>query len=434
LPGETMPEPPAPMPVIAIPAFTLTETAPVLANLPSKVIHDNSPRPIEAYDISRGLIAYRTTLPVGPAGTLEAALVRDLAWVFVDGRQIGMMDTRSRRFRVNLPERVKPVTLEVLVYTISRVNFGVEIHDRKGLHGPVNFLPKNGEPQPVNNWEIRAIDFGADALLPPLEWQTTRSTGPAFWRGTFEVSSTGDTFLDVSKWGTGIVWVNGRCLGRFWNIGPTQTMYLPAPWMKNGRNEIIVLDLVGPEDPVISGAKEPILDLLHPEKDFFPRKNRGQLQLTGVVPTHESIFAPGPATQEIRFATTTSGRQFCLESIDAFDGKDFAAVGEIELLDGEGHTINQSPWTIAYADSEEGIREDGSALNAINGQASDHWHTEWSGKPPHPTHPHRLIIDLGANAQVSGFRYTPRQGAASVTGRIKTYRIYVGERLVSSPN
>jgi beta-galactosidase len=434
LPGETVPEPPAQMPVMAIPPFELTESAAVLTNLPTTIVRDVSPRPIEVYGISRGLIAYRATLPAGSAGVLEAALVRDLAWLFLDGRQIGMMDTRSRHFRVNLPARTKPVSLEVLVYTIARVNFGPEIHDRKGLHGPVRFLPKGGAPQPVENWEIRAIDFGADAELPPLAWKTAPATGPAFWRGSFVVAAPEDTFLDVSKWGTGIVWVNGRCLGRFWNIGPTQTMYLPGPWIKSGANEIVVLDLTGPEEPVIAGLKEPILDRLRPEKDFFPSKNRGHLRLAGLAPSHEGVFAAGPATQEVRFAQAAEGRQFCLESIDAFDGKEFAAVAELELLDGDGQVLNQSAWTIAYVDSEESLREDGSALNAINGQASDFWHTEWSGKPPLPNHPHRLIIDLGSNTRVSGFRYTPRQGGDNVTGRIKTYRVYVGARLVTPPN
>ena len=429
LPGETLPEPPAPNPVIEIAPFKLTQSAPVLANLPVAAINDASPRPIETYDISRGLIAYRTTLPAGPAGTLQAALVRDLAWVFIDGQPAGTMDTRMRRFSVSLPARTKPVTLEVLVYTIARVNFGIEVHDRKGLHGPVRFLPKDGAPPiAVENWQIRAIDFGADATLPPLTWQDGPATGPAFWRGSFEVATPGDTFLDVAKWGNGIVWVNGHCLGRFWNIGPTQTMYLPAPWMKTGTNEIIVLDLNGPEEPVMAGVKIPVLDRLRPEKDNRPRTNRGTLQLTGVAPIHESTFAPGTAQQEITFATTANARQFCLESIDALDGREFAAIAEIALIDGAGKIMNQSAWTIAYVDSEELAGEDGSASNAINGQAADHWHTDWSGEKP--THPHRLIIDLGANVRVSGFRYTPRQGSEKAGGRIKNYRIYLGERLV----
>jgi beta-galactosidase len=95
----------------------------------------------------------------------------------------------------------------------------------------------------------------------------------------------------------------------------------------------------------------------------------------------------------------------------------------------DGKTLNQSNWTIAYASSEEATKEDGSALNAINGQATDHWHTAYSGKAPHATHPHRIIIDLGKSVTVAGMRYTPRQGPEGVTGRIRRYRAYVGEQL-----
>jgi beta-galactosidase len=429
-PGETLPQPPPRNPVMTIPAFALTETASVFANLPARAIKDASPRPIEQYDISRGLVAYRTILPAGPAGVLEAAKLRDLAWVYIDGKEAGTMDTRHRRFKVDLPARSKPVTVDILLYTIARVNFGVEIHDRKGLHGPVRFRPKDGEPQPVENWEIRAIDFDADGVLPPLAFKRGRSRGPAFWRGSFEAGRGADTFLDMSSWGQGIVWINGRCLGRYWSIGPTQTMYLPGPWIRRGRNEVVVLDLTGPQAARIAGLAEPILDQLHREKDLTRPASTARLQLDDAKPAHEGQFAPGAATQDVSFATAVTGRQFCLESLDAFDGKQYAAVAEIALLDKRGKTLDQSSWTIAYASSEEATREDGSALNAINGQNTDYWHTALDGRGAGASHPHRLVIDLGRATEVVGMRYTPRQGKEGVTGRIKQYRVYVGDGLV----
>ena len=429
--GETLPAAPARNPVISIAPFSLRESTPVFASLPANIIKDVSPRPIEQYDISRGLVAYRVTLPAGPAGVLEAAKVRDLAWVYVDGKEVGTFDTRHRRFRIDLAARSKAVTVDILLYTIARVNFGVEIHDRKGLHGPVHFKPKNGTPQALENWEIRAIDFGADAVLPPLAFKPVRSKGPAFWRGGFDVAAPGDTFLDMSSWGQGIVWVNGRCLGRFWSIGPTQTMYLPGPWLKRGRNEVVVLDLTGPQAARMAGLTLPILDQLRPERDLARPPSTARARLDGVAPAHEGQFAPGAASQDVLFAKPVSGRQFCLESLDAFDGKQYAAVAEIALLDKHGKTINQSAWTIAYASSEEARKEDGSALNAINGQNTDHWHTAYSGAGAGASHPHRLILDLGKTVEIAGMRYTPRQGAIGVTGRIRHYRAYVGERLAS---
>ena len=78
----------------------------------------------------------------------------------------------------------------------------------------------------------------------------------------------------------------------------------------------------------------------------------------------------------MRFAKPAQGRQFCLETLNAHDGKPFAAVAELDLLDADGQSIPHTVWTIAYVDSEERISEDGSALNAINGQTADFWHTE----------------------------------------------------------
>lgn len=431
-PGEVLPAAPARKPVITIAPFALKESAAVFANMPARVIKDVSPRPIEQYDISRGLVTYRVTLPAGAAGVLEAARVRDLAWVYVDGQQIGTMDTRHRRFKVALAARSRPVTVDILLYTIARVNFGVEIHDRKGLHGPVTFTPQGGPPAALENWEIRAIDFDADAILPPLAWKPGRPQGPAFWRGSVALGEVGDTFFDMSRWGQGIVWINGRCLGRYWSIGPTQTMYVPGPWLRRGRNEVVVLDLTGPQAAIIEGLAEPILDRLHPEKDLARPASTARATLDGVAPASEGQFAAGPGTRKILFAQALTGRQFCLEALSAFDGKQHTAVAEIALLDKNGKTLNQSNWTIAFASSEESGKEDGSALNAINGQATDFWHTAYSGAAANAPHPHRLIIDLGKAVEVAGLRYTPRQGADGVTGRILEYRAYVGDALVSA--
>ena len=132
--------------------------------------------------------------------------------------------------------------------------------------------------------------------------------------------------------------------------------------------------------------------------------------------------------QEVRFARPVSGRYFCLESLSAQDGRPFAAVAELDLLEATGKSINHEGWTIAYVDSEERASEDGSAENAIDGQTASFWHTEWSAAQP--AQPHQLILDLGRAQPIAGFRYVPRPGSGAVGGRIKDYRIYVGDGLV----
>jgi beta-galactosidase len=197
--------------------------------------------------------------------------------------------------------------------------------------------------------------------------------------------------------------------------------------LRAGKNEIVILDYLASESPVIAGLEKPILDQLRPDKDFA-RSHRPvvKLNLDSATPVHSGSFAPGADTQEIKFAAPASGRFFRLESLNAHDGKPYAAVAELDLLDTDGKPINHDGWTVAYVDSEERAGEDGSAENAIDGQTANFWHTEWSAAQPN--HPHQLVLDLGKSQTISGFRYVPRQSEGG--GRIKDYRVYVGDNLV----
>jgi beta-galactosidase len=431
LPGETLPEAPKPNPVIDIPEFSLSEVAPLFDNLP-KPIKDETPHTMEAYDQGSGMILYRTTVAAGPEGYLEAKEVRDFAWVYVDGKQLGVMDRRSRRFKIKLPSRAKDVQLDILVYTMGRVNFGPEAHDRKGVYSPVLFSDNNQKSTELKGWNIYRLDL-QKPMISGLSWKKGTTKMPSFWRGNFSLEKTGDVFLDMNKCGKGVVWVNGYCLGRYWNIGPTQTMYLPGVWLKKGLNEVIVLDVLSPQEPKLAGLTKPVLDQLRPELDFASKNNTSILSLQGINPAHTGSFAPLQRTQEIRFNKTFEGRQFCIESLNSFDGKDYAAISEIEILGENGLPISNAAWLIVYADSEEMQSEDGSANNAINGQAQDFWHTEYSGTKK-SGHPHQLVIDLGANVKITGFRYTSRPGDDSKGGKIKDYRIYIGSELVKNKN
>ncbi len=427
LPGETIPEPPAKNATAELAPVSFTECALLRENLPA-AITDSQPRTMEEYDQGYGCIWYRTTLPAGPKGTLEAEAVHDLGQVFLDGKRIGIMDRRSSKFRVEVPARSAAATLDLLVEAMGRVNFGVEVHDRKGLHGPVKLRPAEGPPVELTGWQVFKLPLD-EKMRSGLRYGAPKGKEPAFWRASLNVEEPRDTFLDLRTWGKGFVWVNGHNLGRFWNIGPQQTMYLPGPWLKRGQNEVVILDLLGLEKPIIAGLEQPILNELRPELDFArSRRPAVSLQLGSVAPVQTGVFPPGNAAQEVKFAHPVAGRYFCLESLSAQDGKPYAAVAELDLLDASGAPLSHEGWTIAYVDSEEREREDGSAENAINGQTADFWHTQWGAASP--SHPHQLVLDLGQSRSLSGFRYVPRQGNANVGGRIREYRVYVGDNLV----
>ena len=268
-PGETLPPIPPAVPVIPVAAFTADEIAPLFSNLPAPV-SDTEPRTMEKYQQGRGCILYRTTIPAGPATTLSTDKVADFAWVFLDGKPVGVMDRRRKTFSLPLPSRSAAARLDLLVEALGHIKIGPGLYDPKGLHGPVRLA---GTAAPLKNWQVFSLplDEGERAQLhftAKASLKLASVTGPTFWRASFDLAKTGDTYLDLRGWSHGAVWLNGHGLGRFWDIGPTQTMYCPAPWLKTGKNEIVVLDLVGPRSPTLAGLTQPILGELHPQLDF----------------------------------------------------------------------------------------------------------------------------------------------------------------------
>ena len=228
--------------------------------------------------------------------------------------------------------------------------------------------------------------------------------------------------------GKGVVWVNGHCLGCYWNIGSTQSMYLPAPFLNIGINKVLVLDLIGPEEASLKGLDQPILNELHSEKDFSrSARPKVTFNVSQLKPNHKTQFAAGDKMQTIKFSAIGKGRYFCFEALSSFDGKPSAAIAEMDILDAKGQPISHQNWTIAYVSSEELIKENGSAENAIDGQTFNFWHSEWSNQQP--AFPHYLVIDLGKEETVTGFRYVPHADSKS-PGRIKEYQIFVENDLI----
>jgi beta-galactosidase len=260
-PGETLPKVPARNPVISIPPITLAKGASLFSNLPSPKT-DSSPRPMEAYGQSRGAILYRTGLPAGSAAELRILQPHDYALVFLDGKKVATLDRRLDQNTVQLPARARSVTLDLLLDTFGHINYGPDICDLKGITQKVELKTATGT-NALTGWQVFNLPFDK-AQLASLKFKTGPAAVPAWHRGSFSLPKVGDTFLNLGAWGKGMVWVNGHNLGRFWNIGPQQTLYCPAPWLKTGRNEIVVFELNGAQQNSIVGMPEPILNQVQP--------------------------------------------------------------------------------------------------------------------------------------------------------------------------
>ena len=252
------PAPPAPIHAAAIATVTFTDATPLWANLPQP-IHADTPLTMEAIGQSYGYILYRTHLPSAPTGTLALPGLHDYAQVYLDGALQGTVDRRLGQSTLTLKATTNPnnesgATLDILVENTGRVNFGKRINEeRTGL-----LQPPTLDDKPIRSgWGIYSLP-----MLTPEKLAYTQQpcTGACFYRATFHIDTPADTFLDTSKLGKGMVWINGRPLGRFWNIGPQQTLYLPAPFLHAGDNTLTLFDLKSTSNETVEGKSAPILD------------------------------------------------------------------------------------------------------------------------------------------------------------------------------
>lgn len=428
---KKLPAVPAAIPTMTIPTVNFTEIAPLFENLPEAKISRDI-KTMEEFDQGWGSILYRTTLPeVKGQSKLRLNEGHDFAQIFIDGKYIGSIDRRIHERELLLPSIKKGARLDILVEAMGRINFGRAIKDFKGITNNVELsfdIDGSTYTGDLKNWEVYNLpdtyEFNTSRKYVPLTSPTAVKDDkgqrvPGYYRATFKLNKTADTFINMENFGKGLVWVNGHPMGRFWEIGPTQTLFMPGCWLKKGVNEIIVLDIVGPQKASVEGLKEPILDQLRNIESATHRKEGQNLNLQGETAVKSGSFAAGNGWQEVKFDSPVSGRYVCLEAINSQDGKEYACIAEWYMLDSKGQRLSREPWTISYADSEDVTRGNRAADKIFDLQESTYWSTTKG-----TAFPHSVIIDLGSEQTLSGFQYLPRmeQGAP---GSIKDFKIYV---------
>jgi beta-galactosidase len=254
-PWATLPPVPASPPTIAIPAFALRDAASLWSELPTPV-HVTRPRSMETFGQSYGYILYRTHVDGPDRGELVIRDVRDYAQVYVNGALAGTLDRRLAQDSLELTIPAGGARLDILVANDGRVNFGLGLRgERKGITRSVQLGGRE-----LTSWDVYTLPMSS---TPHPHFSTSAPRGPAFYHGTFRLDHVGDSFLDTRGWGKGTVWVNGHQLGRIWSIGPQQTLYLPAPWLREGENDVVVFDLETPSQRTMRGLERSVLDEVH---------------------------------------------------------------------------------------------------------------------------------------------------------------------------
>ena len=441
--------PKAPMGIITIPKFELTEFAPMLSAMTKPV--NGTLKTFEEMDMGWGTMMYSTRLPEIASQSVLTGEFHDFAQVFIDQKYIGKIDRVKNEKSLTIPAVKKGAELIIIVEGMGRINFGRAIKDFKGIIGNVTLTTETDNAEMVltpKQWMNVAIPDDYETAKKALDmvkgvndrvasgevkgsipglaltqgYEGSKKLAdimkPGYHRGYFNLKKVGDTFLNFETWGKGQVWVNGHAMGRIWSIGPQQTLYVPGCWLKKGKNEIIVLDVVGPSEKVVWGQDKPELNKLQLEKSNKHNNIGDKPDLNSATPVATGAFKAGNGWQTINFNKTVKGRYLAIECLSTQKDGDRVAIAELYVQGTDGKRLSREPWKTKYANSED---EAGNHLGdkVFDLQESTYWQTEKGTAAPH-----LLVIDLGSEQSVKALEYLPRaeQGAP---GSVKSYKVFL---------
>ncbi len=252
--GTQLPAPPPTPPAMELPAFTpeVEAALPQFALSGGDAVYENPPT-LEALGQNQGMAVYTTRVPAGDSAFLTC-VVHDLAQVYLNGKYLGTINRMALDRGIRLPQREAEAELAIVVDTFGHINFSAAMEtDHKGIVEEVRL-----GATPLHGWAVRLLPLQAvPQVVEQGAVQVETACCPHLFRATVELSQVADTFLDMSAWKKGYVWVNGHLLGRYWRIGPQQRLYCPAEWLRVGGNTVEVLDTYSNGTPApISGKVE----------------------------------------------------------------------------------------------------------------------------------------------------------------------------------
>ncbi|RXG11679.1 beta-galactosidase [Leeuwenhoekiella aestuarii] len=250
-----IPDVPEQIPVIEIPKISLSKTSDALSYIKKQnPVTSDSPLTFEELEQGYGYVLYKKRFTQPITGTLKVPGLRDFATVYVNGKKVGELNRVFNTYEMPIKIPFNG-SLEILVENMGRINYGSEIvNNLKGIIKPVTI----NDYEITGGWEMYKAPF--TKAPQDLKSATVKTGRPVIYSGNFELDNLGDTFLDVCNLGKGIVFVNGHNLGRYWKVGPQQTLYVPGCWLKEN-NKIVVFEQLNEKQVMeISGVKKPVLE------------------------------------------------------------------------------------------------------------------------------------------------------------------------------
>ena len=204
----------------------------------SAPIFSNVPKCMEHYGQGYGYIAYTTTLNRDYTDTaLSFSDLGDRALVYVNRTLNGIVYINDSELKTTINAK-KGDTLTILVENMGRANFGPKMMRKKGIAGRLLL----GNNIIHFNWQVYPLPMDN---LDKVEYNKEFTEPSGFYKGSFTVDSPADTFLYLDNFKKGFAVINGFNLGRYWEIGPQKSLYVPASLLKKGENQLVIFESDG---------------------------------------------------------------------------------------------------------------------------------------------------------------------------------------------
>ncbi len=215
-------------------------------------IENQSPLWFEDVNLGYGYMLYRANITL-KGGELKIDDLFDRATVMLDGKVLGFAD-RSRSFEKIVLPKTENAVLDILVENMGRTNFGEFIFEHKGIRSVTvggtkvkNFTMILLPLEDISKIKYRDVNYSCDSVCGNV---------PAFYRAKLNIDEVCDTFIKVMGFIKGVVFINGKNIGRFNNytkdgyyeLDSLKTLYVPAPYLSCGENEIVIFDTDGAKD------------------------------------------------------------------------------------------------------------------------------------------------------------------------------------------
>lgn len=209
--------------------------------------------PMNELDMEFGYVLYEAEITkAAESEELLLENVRDYAVVYVDGKLQGTLTDRNKKIAINgKPGRY---LLQLYVENIGRITYGPEILDNaKGIFGDITLDGNDIEswkmtPLNIKNFDVDKLNFGQNEHTPT----------PGFYKGTFNVDAVKNTYLDISGWGMGEVWVNNKYVGAYWEEEKQKSILIPSENLSQGTNELLVFELKNNQQKTMKLSQTPV--------------------------------------------------------------------------------------------------------------------------------------------------------------------------------